>query len=408
MFAPYDFDASVWEMLMALGSGAGLVVLHPRATAPAALAARMSDTGVTAATLPPVFLRTLGGTELSTVRLLVSAGEACTPDLDRLWSAGRTFINAYGPTETTVCATMARCDGRHAVVPLGRPLGNLRAYVLDEHLNPMPPGVPGELCVAGVGLARGYRGAPARTAEAFVPDPFGPPGSRLYRTGDLVRRGADGQLFYAGRVDHQVKIRGFRIETGEVESVLARHPDVREAVVLVEQDPGQEPHLVAAVVLGAEAQAVVYRGEGQQRWQGRSLQRELNEFVAGALPSYMIPSSYAAIPSVPLTLHGKVDRDAIRELARTVVEPAVEDDADQEPLSDNEKAISEIWARNLGLQRVDRHDHFLEVGGHSLVAVQVIDEVRRHFRIELPVNVLFSSPVLADFALAVEAMLPAA
>jgi amino acid adenylation domain-containing protein len=401
LFSSLDFDASVWELLMALANGAGLAVVHPKAMSATEVAAEMAARGVTIATLPPAFLRTLGGGELPGVRVLVSAGEACTPDLDRTWSPGRMFVNAYGPTETTVCATTARCDGRSAAVPIGLPLDNVRAYVLDGRLEPVPLGVPGELYVGGVALARGYRNQPGRTAAAFVPDPFGPAGSRLYRTGDLVRRDPAGQLHFAGRTDHQVKIRGFRIETGEVESVLSRHPDVRDVVVLVEHETGQEPRLVAAVVLTPDAHAVATRGTGQQRWQGRSLHHELAEFAGAALPSYMLPARYVAVAALPLTPHGKVDRDALLELTHQPVdEPAAPSD---EPATPTEQTVAAIWAKHLGLARVSRHDHFLEIGGHSLVAVRVIEELRETFATDLPIGALFSSPVLADLAAELDA-----
>jgi len=256
--------------------------------------------------------------------------------------------------------------------------------------------------VGGIGLARGYWGAPELTAAAFVPDPFGPAGSRLYRTGDLVRRTADGDLVYVGRRDNQLKIRGFRVEAGEVESVLVRHPDVVDAAVLTHRPDGQEARLLAVVVLTPSARAVADRGHGQQRWQGRSLHRELSEHTASALPAHMMPARYVSTPQLPLTPHGKVDRAALLELALAPEEP--EQAPAEEALTASEQAVAGIWARHLGLERVTREDHFLEVGGHSLVAVQVIAEVREHFQVDMAVGTLFASPVLADFAAAVDAL----
>jgi len=404
-FASLGFDASVWEMVMALGAGARLVVVDPKGNSPQEIAQYMTVHGVTCATLPPAFLRTLTGTELPGIRVLVSAGEACTPDLDRAWSVDRKFFNAYGPTEASVCATMERCDGHGSAVALGCPLPNTQAHVLDDQLEPVPAGVAGEMHIGGAGLARGYQGEPARTAAAFVPDPYGPPGSRLYRTGDLVRHTADRQLLFVGRRDYQMKIRGYRVESGEVESVIARHTDVLDVVVLQVTNALQEPSLVACVVLTPDARSVAGRGTGQLRWQGRSLHRELHEFAGATLPDYMLPNRYVSLGALPLTVHGKVDREA---LARVASQTTAEETPAEAPVraegtpGATELAIAAIWAEHLGLEYVRGDDHFLEIGGHSLVAVQVIGDIRRKFSVAVPIRVLFDNPVLADFCAAVD------
>ncbi|GAA2882354.1 hypothetical protein GCM10010517_45500 [Streptosporangium fragile] len=401
LFASLSFDASIWEITMALLNGSALCVLEPSAMTPKETARLIVDQGVTAATFPPTFLSTLDGDELGTVRLMVVAGEQCPAGLVRTWAPGRTFVNAYGPTETTVCATMGVCDPAEAYAPpIGRPLPNVRAYVLDRRLNPLPPGVPGELYVGGPGLAHGYRGKPALTAGSFLPDPYGPPGARLYRTGDLVRYLPDGRLQYVGRTDHQVKIRGFRVEPAEIEAAITRYPGVREAAVVVRDD-----RLVAYVVLDETSRLIADRS---------GLTGELHRFLQGSLPAYMLPGSYVTLDAMPLTSSGKVDRQALPEPGGNAGPGTAgegggdggEADGDFDaPQTPTEQTIAAIWAEVLRLRRVAREDDFLEIGGHSLVAAQVITHVRERFTVNLPIRVLFENPVLADFADAVDGAL---
>ncbi|GAA3414324.1 amino acid adenylation domain-containing protein [Streptosporangium vulgare] len=390
LFASLSFDASIWEITMALLNGSALCVLDPAAMTPQETAKAISDQGVTAATFPPTFLSTLKGDELGTVRLMVVAGEQCPTGLVRTWGPGRTFVNAYGPTETTVCATMGACDPAAAYAPpIGRPLANFRTYVMDRWLNPLPAGVPGELYVGGTGLAHGYRGKPGLTAQSFMPDPYGPPGARLYRTGDLVRYLPDGRLQYVGRVDHQVKIRGFRVEPAEIEAAITRYPGVREAVVVVRDD-----RLVAYVVLDDASRIIADRS---------GLTGELHRFLQGSLPAYMLPSSYVTLDAMPLTSSGKVDRQALPEPGLDGGGNGDGDDDFDAPQTETEQTIAAIWAEVLKLKRIAREDDFLEIGGHSLVAAQVITQVRETFTVNVPIRVLFENPVLADFAEAVDA-----
>ncbi len=245
-FASLSFDAAVWEIISAFGAGAALV-LATRHRSGKALANLIREQHVTHATLPPAVLPSITDTDLP-LKVLVVAGEACPPELVRRWSTGRCMHNAYGPTEATVCATLSKSLAGDGTAPIGRPLWNGRAYVLDGNLQPVPAGVHGELFIGGLGLARGYLGRPGLTAERFIADPFGPPGSRMYRTGDLARWQLDGTLDFIGRADAQVKLRGVRIEPGEIEAALRGHPEVGEAAVITRGDTTDSRSLVAYVV----------------------------------------------------------------------------------------------------------------------------------------------------------------
>ncbi|MGW0853449.1 amino acid adenylation domain-containing protein, partial [Streptomyces sp. NPDC002624] len=368
-FASPSFDASFWDLCSALLTGAALVL----APADAPLEA-LTDPGlaVTHVTLPPSALASLGDAEL-TASTLVVAGEACPPELVRRWAPGRRMINAYGPTETTVCATMSDpLTPGTGVPPIGRPVADFRVYVLDERLRVVPPGVAGELYVAGPGLARGYLGRPGLTAERFTACPFGPAGTRMYRTGDLVRRRADGELEYAGRADQQVKVRGFRIEPGEVEAALATHPGVTQAAVVARDD-----RLVGYVVPRP----------------GAALRpAELAAHLRERLPDYLVPSAFVVLDVLPLTPNGKLDRAALPapDVAST--------GGGRAPRTPQEQILAELFAEVLDVPRVSVDDDFFDLGGHSLLATRLVARVRSVLGVELGLRALFQAPTVAGLA----------
>lgn len=318
---------------------------------------------------------------------LILGGEACRSDLlGRLRAAAPEcrIINHYGPTEATVGVVADDIPTGPDVwesVPLGRPLPQAWCYVLDRDLNLVPPGVPGELCVAGDCLAQGYVAAPAATADRFVPNPFGGRGQRLYRTGDRVCWRADGRLHYLGRLDRQVKVRGFRVEPGEIEAFLSALPGVRQAVV-VDQESKGEVRLVAYLAL-------------QNSLDSTALQAVERALKSG-LPPQMQPAALVPIDAVPLTANGKIDRKALpaADLDRSNTDAALN--------TETERRIAEIWQEVLGVANVCADDGFFSLGGHSLSATHVVSRVRQAFSVSLPLRSLFESPYLKDFARAVD------
>ncbi|HEY7768546.1 amino acid adenylation domain-containing protein, partial [Longimicrobium sp.] len=380
-FASFSFDAAVAEVFDALLAGAILVMAPREALLPGeGLLETLRRGRVTVATLPPSVLAILPPDDLPELRTVVSAGEAVDAATVERWSDGRTFVNAYGPTEVTVCATSAHCEANGRAPAIGRPLENVRVYVLDAGGRPAPIGVAGELYVGGVGVARGYLGRPGLTAEKFVPDPFGrDAGARLYRTGDRVRW-TRGELEFLGRVDEQVKVRGFRIEPGEIEAVLRRSGGVADCVVVVREDVPGEKRLVAYVVGGMEAGAA-------------------REHLLRELPEYMVPSAFVFLDALPLTPNGKLDRKALPAPDFTPAEERY-----VAPRTPVEEVLAEIWAEVLRLERVGVEDSFFELGGHSLLATRVVSRVRDVFAVELPLRALFEGPTVAELAVRVEVM----
>ena len=380
LLAPLHFDSSVAELFSTLCAGAALYAPHGDAVLPGAAQVELLEGArITHAKFTPSALAALPWAALPDLRVVAAGGEAVTAELVARWRPGRRFLQTYGPTEATVRAATHWCEGGPGRPPLGTPLANTRLYVLDAALSPLAPGLPGELAIGGVPVARGYLGRPAATAERFVPDPFGGrPGARLYRTGDRARWRPGGVVEFLGRMDQQVKIRGFRIEPGEVQAVLRRHPAVAGCAVVAREDVPGDPRLVAYVVGGADPDA-------------------LRTHLRASLPEYMVPAAFVALERLPLTASGKLDRRAL-----PAPEHAGGGEGSAAPRTPVEAVLAEVWAGVLGRERVGVDEGFFALGGHSLLAVRVVSRVRELFGVELPLRAMFEGPTVAGLAERVE------
>ncbi|RKH98198.1 non-ribosomal peptide synthetase, partial [Corallococcus sp. AB038B] len=382
-FASLSFDLSVEEIFTTLCNGATLVLAPLEKLMPGApLPVLLREQELSVVSLTPAALAATSSEGLPNVRTVISGGEALPADVAARWAPGRRLLNTYGPTEATVIATLGEVVADGNVPTIGKPLANVRVFVLDPYGQPVPMGVRGELHIGGVGVARGYAGRPGLTAERFVPDAFsGEVGARLYRTGDVVRWRADGQLDFVGRIDSQVKVRGFRIELGEVETALARQPGVSEAVVLVRGD-GADKRLVGYVVAK----------------EGHALDVDtLRTGLRQGMPEYMVPGALMVLDALPLNANGKVDRRALPE-----PEAARGGDAYVAPRTVTEAKLASIWAEVLRLERVGVKDNFFALGGHSLLATQVVSRIRTSLGVEMPLRLLFEAPTVDALAQRIE------
>ncbi|MEO8429322.1 MAG: amino acid adenylation domain-containing protein, partial [Verrucomicrobiota bacterium] len=390
--ATMSFDASVLDFFVPLTAGACLVMV-PRETVsdPLALAEALAKRDVTVMHATPATWRLLvdSGWSGSKRLRIFSGGDALPWELaQQLIARSQSLWNVYGPTETAVYSTLHKVQLDDGAVLVGRPINNTQIYILDAFLQPVPLGVPGELCIGGAGLALGYLNQPDMTAANFVPNPFERMrGARLYRTGDLARHRSDGTIECLGRIDYQIKIRGFRVELGEIEAVLAQHEAVREAVVLLREDIPGDKRLVAYVVPDQEPPPTA----GQ-----------LRSFLLSKLPDYMVPSAFVQMGGLPLSSNGKVDRKALPAPTETDRRDGREYRAPTKPV---EIELAEIWSRALEIERVGLTDNFFELGGHSLLAVQIVARIRDELQVDLPVRAIFDSADLSVLSARVEAAL---
>jgi amino acid adenylation domain-containing protein len=386
---PFSFDVSVWDLFWPLMNGLCLVLARPEGHRDSAyLAATLAAEQITWAHFVPSMLRAFleeeGLESCRALRRVSVSGEALSADLVERFAArlGAELLNLYGPTEAAVEVSYWLCRTGPRV-PIGRPIANAALHVLDRLGRPVPIGVPGELHIGGMAVARGYARRPDLTAAAFLPDPFSEAGGRLYATGDRARWLPDGTLEYQGRLDHQVKVRGYRIEPGEIEAALATHPTVRESVVLAREGRTGSPLLVAYVVPSSP-----------DRVDASLLLHHLEK----RLPSYMVPSALIPLAALPLTPSGKVDR-------RALPAPELKASSDEAPAASTpiQELLAGIWAEVLGLERVGLEDNFFDLGGHSLLVTRVLSRLRWVLGVQLPVRALFEAPTVAELARKVEA-----
>ncbi|MFD5429392.1 amino acid adenylation domain-containing protein, partial [Streptomyces sp. NPDC127084] len=390
LHSPHAFDAATYELWTPLLSGGTVVVAPSGNLDAAALHTVTTRHSVTAVFLTKALFDLVAEQSPETFRALrtvCTGGEAASGTLMRRvldHCPDLLLAHVYGPTEATTFAThhrLAPADLTGPRPPIGGPLDNMRAHVLDARLRPVPPGVPGELYVAGAGLARGYWRRPALTAERFVADPF-TPGERMYRTGDLVRRRSDGAIEFLGRIDGQVKLRGFRIELGEIEAVLSRHPAVRQVIVVPHEDRPGDTRLVGYCSV-----------TGSTISESPGLDAELRQFAAETLPGYMVPSAVVVLPALPLNANGKVDRRAL-----PAPEPTAAAGTGRAPRDERERTLCELFGEVLGIDDITIDDDFFELGGHSLLATRLIGRARTELGAELAIGDLFQAPTVAALA----------
>ncbi|HEY9649328.1 MAG TPA: amino acid adenylation domain-containing protein, partial [Coleofasciculaceae cyanobacterium] len=394
-----NFVDSVWEIFAPLLHGGPSVIISDESLKdPHQLVQTLTSQQVTRIVLVPSLLRVLLDTfpdlqsRLPKLKYWVSSGEALSVELcDRFRERmpQSILINLYGSSEVAADVTWYDTTNRQfpQCVPIGRPISNMQVYVLDNDLQPVPIGVPGELYISGEGLARGYLNRPELTAEKFIPNPFKIQNSyseQLFKTGDLACYLPDGNIKFLGRIDHQVKIRGFRIELGEIEAVLSQYPEVQEAVVIVREDCPGDKRLVAYLVPNPE-----------QVPNTSKLRNSLKE----QLPDYMVPSILVVLEALPLTPNGKVDCQALPVPEQHPSEPETAFVAPQTPI---EKELANIWSEVLTIEQVGIYDNFFDIGGHSLIATQLMSRVRTRLGVEIPLRELFASPTIKELAESLE------
>ncbi|MDF5731043.1 MAG: amino acid adenylation domain-containing protein [Rhizonema sp. PD38] len=383
-FASLSFDASIFEIVMALRTGATLYLANKGSLLPGQpLLQLLQEKAITHVTLPPAVLAILPTESLPALQTMICAGESCTDDIvKRWWNSQRRFFNAYGPTEATVWSSVTEINHISEKPSIGRPIANTQIYILDKHFHPLPIGITGELYIGGEGLAQGYINCPELTAERFIPNPFADKnGVRLYKTGDLARARQDGNIEFLGRIDHQVKIHGFRIELSEVETVLIQHKNVKKAIVIAKKNVSGDKYLVAYIVSNVETQ---------------NFASLLRNFLKEKLPEYMVPKAFVVLDSLPLNKSGKVDRWALTELDSPA--SRLTDKTFIAPRTATESTLAKIWAEVLNVERVGIYDNFFDLGGNSLLTVRLMKQIHKQFESELPLSSLFLNPTIESLA----------
>ncbi|RUS95014.1 hypothetical protein DSM106972_091740 [Dulcicalothrix desertica PCC 7102] len=382
-FASLNFDAAVSEIFMALGSGATLYMAPASNRFPGSeLWSTLTAWKITHLTLVPSVLATIKPEELPTLETLIVAGEAASGNILRRWGKQCRVFNAYGPTEATVCASMMDCSNLIGEPSIGQGMKNSKIYLLNEYFQPVPPGIPGEIYIDAIGLARGYLNRPELTASAFIPHPFAKePGTRLYRTGDTGVYDSNGHIYFLGRQDNRVKLHGYRIELGEIEAALVKNPAVNSAVVLLREDTPGRPRLVAYVITSTVEVT------------SHSLLDDLSQ----VLPSYMLPSAIVFVKEWSLTPNGKIDRKALKAPEIPTVQLSTV------AASETEKILCKIWAEVLGIETVNPNDNFFEMGGDSIITLQIVSRAREA-GLDISPKDIFETKTLASLAARAKAL----
>ncbi|WP_205410234.1 non-ribosomal peptide synthetase [Aquimarina longa] len=367
-YASHSFDASISEIFISLLSGSKLYIIEEENKLDVnCFVDYVEKHQITIATLPPAFFTLLDCNQIQSIKTLITAGEKSPIEQAKLFSKIGKYINAYGPTEASICSTTFSCD-IDTIVPIGRPIANTQTYILNDSQKVVPIGVIGELCISGAGLARGYLNRENLTREKFIPNPF-IEGERLYKTGDLARWLPNGNIQYVGRKDDQVKIRGYRIELGEIESVLTQLPEVKQAVVLANEDISDSKRLIGYIVT-------------EDNFDKESIQNSLKT----QLPDYMVPQLWVVLDHIPLTSNGKVNKKALPSLELSDLSSKEY----VEPRNEKESQLVEIWKNLLGVDKVGIYDNFFEMGGHSLLATQLVSMIRKKLLIEIEIADIFT------------------
>jgi amino acid adenylation domain-containing protein len=377
----FNWDAWVYELMMSLPRGATLCICPPDILPGPMLNQFIREHSISVIGSTPGVTALLNPQELPLVRTVMVGGDVCSSEEVSRWIPGREFFNNYGPTEASVICTSINCQLDTRPPPIGRPIGNTQIYLLDQHMQPVPIGVAGELYIGGIGLARGYLNDSVRTAERFIPNPFSrEPGARLYKSGDLARYRADGNIEFIGRLDQQVKLRGLRIELEEIETILKQHLDVRDAVAVVREDARGEKQLIAYFVSNADAHAT---------------SAELRAFLKSKLPGYMIPAAFVRLAALPLSPIGKVDRKALPPPEQIVSD---EKRVLVAPRDSVELKLVRIWEHVLKVAPVSVNDNFFDLGGHSLLGAQLLAQIQQEFGFALPLVTLFQEGTVGSMA----------